>query len=228
MLCSACTRPVEMLVKICGLTQLEDALFAERAGADYLGIVLSEQSKRRATQSQASAILERILAKRVYLVFGYDSVEYICGTFSALAKKSTAIQVMADHPHIDTLLALQAPQLTLPSIAAGDTVTAAELDRWKDYPLVLFDSHKKLSTSQEATHHLAGGSGKAFDYTHIAGIERPFLLAGGLTPENVNAAVGAAHPAGVDAASGTETRPGIKDLDAVRRFIENAKQASEA
>lgn len=228
MLNSACTHPVEMLVKICGLTQLEDALFAESAGADYLGIVLSEQSKRRATQPQASAIIESVAAKRVYLVFGYDNVEYICDTFSALAKKSTALQVMADHPHIDTLLALQAPALTLPSIAAGHKVTVAELERWKDYPLVLFDSHKKLGASQGAIHHLAGGSGKAFDYTHIAGIERPFLLAGGLTPENVNAAVGRAHPAGVDAASGTEKRPGIKDLDAVRRFIENAKHAEGA
>jgi phosphoribosylanthranilate isomerase len=71
---------------------------------------------------------------------------------------------------------------------------------------------------------LPGGSGQTFDWATLD-IGRPFLLAGGLTPDNVAEAVETVRPFGVDASSGLESSPGVKDADLIRRFIEEARQA---
>ncbi len=73
--------------------------------------------------------------------------------------------------------------------------------------------------------HLPGGTGEVFDWARLAPIDRPFLLAGGLTPDNVSAAVRQVRPFGVDASSGLESSPGVKDVDLIRRFIQEAKEA---
>ena len=209
-----------MKVKICGLTRVEDARFAVDAGADYLGIVMAESSKRRASHEQAKEILALNLVQPRYLVFGYDNADFISETFKALAQTGTRLQIMADHPELARLLTLTSAQNILPSISAAEKVDADEITAWAEYPLVLFDSHRSNGG-------LAGGTGKTFNPANIAGISRPYLLAGGLNPDNVGQIVTQVNPHGVDVASGTETSPGIKDTDKVRRFIENAKRAAQ-
>ena len=209
-----------MKVKICGLTRAEDARFAADTGADYLGIVMAESSKRRASHEQAKEILALNLVQPRYLVFGYDNADFVCDTFSALAQTGTRLQIMADHPELARLLTLTSAQNILPSISAAEKVDADEITAWAEYPLVLFDSHRSNGG-------LAGGTGKTFDPANIAGFSRPYLLAGGLTPDNVGQIVTQVNPHGVDVASGTETSPGIKDTDKVRQFIENAKRAAQ-
>ena len=209
-----------MKVKICGLTRVEDARFAVDAGADFLGIVMAESSKRRASHEQAKEILALKLVQPRYLVFGYDNADFISETYRSLAQTDTRLQIMADHPELARLLTLTSAQNILPSISAAEKVDADEITAWAEYPLVLFDSHRSNGG-------LAGGTGKTFDPANIAGISRPYLLAGGLTPDNVGQIVTQVNPHGVDVASGTETSPGIKDTDKVRRFIENAKRAAQ-
>ena len=209
-----------MKVKICGLTRVEDARFAVDAGADYLGIVMAESSKRRASHEQAKEILALNLVQPRYLVFGYDNADFISETFKALAQTGTRLQIMADHPELARLLTLTSAQNILPSISAAEKVDADEITAWAEYPLVLFDSHRSNGG-------LAGGTGKTFNPANVAGIRRPYLLAGGLNPDNVGQIVTQVNPHGVDVASGTETSPGIKDTDKVRRFIENAKRAAQ-
>jgi len=131
-----------MLVKICGLTSVHDARIAVEAGADFLGIVMACSSPRRATQENARAILEAGFRQRIYLVFGYDDADYIRETFTALATSTTALQIMADHPQIDELLKLAPTTRIMPSISAAEKVTAAQIARWEQHPLVLFDSHR--------------------------------------------------------------------------------------
>ena len=72
----------------------------------------------------------------------------------------------------------------------------------------------------------AGGSGRAFDWSTIpTGLGKPFILAGGLDPDNVFDAIQATLPWGVDVASGIETAPGVKDGDKMRRFVEEVRRA---
>jgi phosphoribosylanthranilate isomerase len=209
-----------MKVKICGLTRVEDARFAVDAGADFLGIVMAESSKRRASHEQAKEILALKLVQPRYLVFGYDNADFISETYRSLAQTDTRLQIMADHPELARLLTLTSAQNILPSISAAEKVDADEITAWAEYPLVLFDSHRSNGG-------LAGGTGKTFNPANVAGIRRPYLLAGGLNPDNVGQIVTQVNPHGVDVASGTETSPGIKDTDMVRRFIENAKRAAQ-
>ena len=73
-----------------------------------------------------------------------------------------------------------------------------------------------------------GGTGKTFDWSLLKALdpELSFMLSGGLTPDNVAAAIAAVHPFGVDVSSGVETAPGVKDAKLVRTFIERARAAS--
>lgn len=239
-----------MLVKICGLKLPGDARFAADAGADLLGVVVSQTSPRRASLDEARAILALAVPQPKYLVFGYDDAQYIRETFTALAIAGTRLQIMADHPQIAELLKLAPTELILPSISAAEPVNPADLAKWEKHPLVLFDSHRPaaggrvlrpapryaegetpsaLGDQGEAYRDLrpAGGTGKTFNPAHIAGIKRPYLLAGGLNADNVAGIVAKVNPPGVDVASGTESSPGVKDPDKVRRFIQNAKRAAQ-
>lgn len=216
-----------MLVKICGLTLVEDAAFAAEHGADFLGIVLSETSPRRASLEQARAILALDLSQPRYLVFGYDAADYIAETFRALAHTRTRLQIMADHPQIDRLLELTSADRVLPSISAAQKVSESDISRWEKHPLVLFDSHRPSSPTLLPAGEgslnsplSAGGTGKTFNHENIASIRRPYLLAGGLNANNVTDIIAKVHPPGVDVASGVEKAPGVKDNDKVRRFLE--------
>jgi phosphoribosylanthranilate isomerase len=81
--------------------------------------------------------------------------------------------------------------------------------------------HTDLHLLDTAVPGLRGGSGQTWDWTLLAGrrAKTPFLLSGGLTPENVGEAIAAAHPWGVDVASGTEASPGVKDPDKLEAFF---------
>jgi phosphoribosylanthranilate isomerase len=131
-----------MLVKICGLTRADDARFAAEAGADYLGIVMAKTSKRRATLTQAKEILALNLPQPRYLVFGYDSADFISEIFNSLTQTGTRLQIMADHPELERLLKLTSAENTLPSISAAEKVDTEEIAAWVHHPLVLFDSHR--------------------------------------------------------------------------------------
>lgn len=216
-----------MLIKICGLTLREDALFAAECGADFLGIVLAEASPRRARVEETRAILALNVPQPKYLVFGYDDVNYIRQTFTSLAQAGTGLQIMADHPQVDELVKLAPTELILPSISAAVKFHAADLDRWDNHPLVLFDSHRGAATRSVSASQ-AGGTGKVFEHSNIAGVRRRYLLAGGLNPENIAAIISGVNPPGVDTASGVEATPGVKDHDKVRRFIRNARQAAQS
>jgi len=89
--------------------------------------------------------------------------------------------------------------------------------RWPNAAAFLFDSHATGG---------AGGSGHAFDWRRLpTGLHRPFVLAGGLTPDNVYEAIAATLPWAVDVASGIELSPGIKDGDKMRRFVAEVRRA---
>ena len=103
-------------------------------------------------------------------------------------------------------------------MGGGERWDAAALqERWPNADGFLFDSHGKGA---------AGGTGHTFDWSAIpGGLHRPFVLAGGITPDNVHDAIRATSPWAVDVASGIEVAPGVKDGEKMRRFVAEVRRA---
>lgn len=192
-------------VKICGITRPEDALAAEAAGADAVGLIFWPRSRRRVSVEQARAVSEVLgpFIARVG-VFLDASFEEVLKT--ALALKLDAVQLHGGEgaeyaarlrERVRVIKAFSyAPSLT-PEVLAGYPADAVLLDA----PVP--------------------GGGQPFDWRlaeRFRGFPR-LILAGGLTPENVAAGVAAFAPYGVDVASGVEEAPGIKSAAKLRAFV---------
>ncbi len=208
-------------VKICGLTRVEDALYAAEAGADLLGMVFYPLSPRYVTVEQARRIVRAVRDA------GFRHVRIVGVTVNApryfLDRLLTEVGVDLLQLHGD-----EAPVIL--SEYAGKAYKALrprseeELDLdapWfldvgpKDGPRLLLDANTEAY----------GGSGVLANWKVAQRLARryPILLAGGLTPENVAQAIRAVRPWGVDVSSGVEKEPGRKDPNKVREFILQAK-----
>ena len=194
-----------MRVKICGITNLKDALHAVACGADALGFVFYNKSPRYITPAAAKRIIDQLppFVERVGL-FVNEGVETI-DTVSKYCDISRAqIHFDVDEESLDAI-GLQ----TLPVIRAQ---CAEDIQKFKDrYRLV------------DAYSQAYGGTGKRLNLEWFNGVEcSKIILAGGLTPENV-AQVKKLGFYGVDVSSGVESIKGKKDPLKVKQFIENAK-----
>jgi phosphoribosylanthranilate isomerase len=203
---------VTVAVKICGLTRVADAVAALEAGADYLGLNFWPGSKRHVSAETAVEIAAAVAGRaRLVGVFVNAAAEEI----DALAARVPLdlVQLHGDES-VDFCRRFAAR-----AIRAVRVASAADLAGAHDHPaaLLLLDSHTPGY----------GGSGQRFDWSLCAGLDRPFFLAGGLSPDNVAAAVRVARPFGVDVAGGVEAAPGRKDPALVRRFVAAAKGLSD-
>jgi len=206
--------------KICGITNLEDALTAVDAGADALGFVFYESSPRRIDPEAARKIVKELpeMIEKVG-VFVNQSEESIC--VLADAAGLTAVQLHGDNedPHVADLIAERRPHL---KVVVGISMHHPKPEAWAMmwHPDVV---HAFLVDSGNSSNY--GGTGKTFNWQasqrSIAEIARlgRVVVAGGLTPGNVTAAIRLLRPWGVDVASGVETRPGKKDREKVRAFV---------
>jgi phosphoribosylanthranilate isomerase len=198
-------------VKICGITGAEDARVAAEAGADALGFVFAP-SPRRVTPDQVRAILRSLQARIVPVgVFVSEPAREIAEL--ARACRIPAVQVHRplgpeEHDALAGLFIVQA----WPIGSAADVEAACRAP-----------CHALLLDANVGA--LAGGSGRSFDWTLLEGrrFKRPLVLAGGLTPANVEEAIRRVRPDAVDVSSGVESAPGIKDPVAVRDFVRRAK-----
>ena len=191
-----------MRVKICGITRVEDAQFAERAGADAIGVVMySPTSRRSVPESRAREIFSALgpFVTRVIVTHAHSEEDLK----RILALRPDAIQV--SHPFV---FPEKPGARVLRVIGRGDAVP-------DDCDAVIVDESM--------------GAGKQFDREFakiVAKTSRvPVILAGGLTPENVGAAIREIRPYAVDVASGVETGPGIKDHTKIAAFICAAREA---
>lgn len=215
-----------LLVKICGLTRPDDALAAARAGADFLGMVFAAGSRRRVevgvAREIASFVRGRIReanARRAQTPQCGPTDVITCPRLVGVFVDETAGEMnrIADVVGLD-MIQLHGDEepsilesLTRPVIRAIRVASQVpDISPWSAAELVLFDA-------------AAGGSGRMFDWGLLQRVDRPFLLAGGLTPDNVGDAVADTGAAGVDVASGVESSPGVKDHEELRRFVETAR-----
>ena len=193
-------------VKICGVTRAEDALAAVRLGADALGFNFWPGSKRHITPAAARLIIARLPPFVTPVGVFVNQLE---GEMRAIAAE-TGIQVFQLHGDEPPELCARLP---LPVVKAIPVDQVRALSRLLSYEVSAF----LLDTPSRGY----GGSGEPFDWSLAEGVSEvaPVILAGGLTPENVAAAVRAVRPYAVDVASGVESSPGVKDMARMSRFF---------
>jgi phosphoribosylanthranilate isomerase len=205
-------------VKFCGLTRPGDVRLASELGVDAIGFVFAPDSPRRLQAEEARAMrnaLEPLVD--VVALFKDNSADEVREVI-----RQVRPSVLQFHGHEDDAFCRGFGLAYLKAIpmgdrrGAGDDATALQL-RYPAASGFLFDSHEEGG---------AGGSGRVFDWSAIpTGLGKPFILAGGLHPDNVFDAIQATLPWGVDVSSGIETAPGIKDGDKMRRFVEEVRRA---
>ncbi len=196
-------------VKICGITRAEDAAAASAAGADAIGLVFVSRSARNVDFDQAAAIARSLppFVTRVGLFMDSDA-EFIRQALASVPLDW--LQFHGREPE-DFCRQFQRPWIKAIAMAGTDGNIAAD---YGQADALLLDAH--------AAGEL-GGSGKTFDWGRIPVLARPWILAGGLRPDNVAAACRQLRPHGIDVSSGVETRPGIKDGKLMSEFIKAAR-----
>ncbi len=206
----------QIKVKICGMTQLEDALFAVEQGADAVGFIFYKKSPRAVSMKT----VREIISKLPPLV---DTV----GVF--VNESADRVNKIADYCGLDLvqLHGDESPAFcrkicrrVIKAFRVKDLQSIRQLEK---YPVSGF----LLDTFSDNLH---GGTGKTFDWNLALPAKKmgPVILAGGLTPRNIRQAVTQVRPYGVDVCSGVEKSPGIKDLEKIRAFLKNIRSGSKS
>ena len=197
-----------MLVKICGITRVDDALAAVGAGAGALGFIFWPGSPRFIDPFRARKIVSALPPFITAVgVFVNQPLEYVNGVASLV--RLGAVQLHGDET-TGFASAITVPIIkAIPLAAAGEAAVA----EWPAATTLLLDVHDPVKR---------GGTGRTIDWTGAAAVaaRRNVLLAGGLTPDNVADAVARVRPFGIDVSSGVERAPGIKDHQRLRALFE--------
>lgn len=206
-------------IKFCGITRLEDALLAAELGVDFLGLVLVPESPRYLAPAAAAAICRQLPAsiQTVVLLQNHERA----GLQALLTSLPTVlVQFHGRESPAELALCLRP---WIKAVPMGEPQSWADWER--DYAsafALLADSH----SSQQG-----GGSGLAFDWSALPPLSQrrlPLMLAGGLKPETVGAAIAAVRPWAVDVSSGIESAKGIKDASRMRAFVAAVRAADVA
>ena len=210
-------------VKICGLSTPETVEGSIAAGADYIGLNFYPSSPRYVSLERAAelAAIARGRVKIVALV-----VDAPDGLLQDLVAKVDPDFIQAHGAEDPARIAAIGRLTGKPVIKAIRVKDAADIARAADFArvasLILYDA-KAPETLRDA---LPGGNGHTFDWGLLEGGKRPaFMLAGGLTRENIAEAIRVTGAPVVDLSSGVESAPGVKDIGLIRKFIEAAKSA---
>jgi phosphoribosylanthranilate isomerase len=212
-------------VKICGTTNLADALVAVEAGADAVGFVFYEKSPRNVTPAAAREIVDKLpmnvekVGVFVNLPVGEaDKVLRDVGLTIAQVYSGSMEEWCGWYEASDRKLIWAVPGESLKGEIAGIHLGKTE----KRFSAIIVDS---------GSGDRPGGTGKRFDWEGtkapiwLFGTQIPIVIAGGLTPTNVGEAIKMFRPWGVDVASGVEIKPGKKDPEKVRAFVRAVRTA---
>jgi len=214
-----------ILVKICGLMTPEALDVALEAGADAVGFVFFPPSPRHIGFELARTLGARVRgrAQKVALSVDADN-DFLAATIEALKPDMLQLHGKEDPDRVAVVRA----RFGLPVMKALPIAERADLSPIRIYANVadrlLFDAR----APREATR--PGGLGKSFDWRLLEGVnpDVPYMLSGGLDPDNVAEALRITRAGAVDVSSGVERAPGDKDPDKIRAFIRAARAAAEA
>lgn len=196
-------------IKICGVTRPEDARGAAAAGADAVGLVFYADSPRLLDLAAARAVSAALppFVSRVALFLDPAAAE-VRTVIDAL--RPDLLQFHGGEPP-EFCGGFGVPYMKAVPMGEEDSDPAAYAERYADARALLLDGHRAGQ---------AGGRGEGFAWDRRGGEHAmPIVLAGGLTPDNVGAAIRDARPYAVDVSSGVESAPGIKDAERIRAFI---------
>ena len=201
-------------VKICGITNIEDALYASKLGASFIGMIFYPDSPRFVTYETASKIVSSLPAEVIPVgVFVNPTPEEVISGI-----KETGISAVQIH---GTVNLDELKDLIIIKIRAYGINDSFDINSIKDnnYDYLLLDNSVKGQY---------GGTGKTFNWENIpASINRDKLfLAGGLNPENIGNAIMSVKPAIVDVSSGVESSPGIKDMAKLTELFKSVENAN--
>jgi phosphoribosylanthranilate isomerase len=199
-------------VKICGMTRSVDVQAAVQAGADALGFVFADRSKRVLNTALAAELVAQVpvFVSRVGLFMDQDPDKV------ASVLDQVPLNLLQFHGSEDADFCRQfgLPYIKAVSMVSDQAVLRAA-DEYPDAAALLLDSHVPGGV---------GGTGAVFDWALIPAASMPLVLAGGLTPGNVRQAVQQVKPWAVDVSSGVEDTPGVKNEELMRKFIKEAKR----
>ena len=212
-------------IKICGLRTSEAMTAALEAGADYVGLVFYPRSPRNVTLAEARPLADqaRGSSRIVALVVDADDA-LIAEIVHEIRPDLLQLHGSETPQRVDEIKARH----TITIMKAIKVATKADAETARGYlghaDLILFDA-KPPKDRAEA---LPGGNGIAFDWTAIEEVAKdvPYMLSGGLTPENVATALAITGASRIDVSSGVESAPGVKDPNRIRAFIAAARQGS--
>jgi phosphoribosylanthranilate isomerase len=202
-----------MFVKICGITNEEDALLSVAMGATAIGFVFAP-SKRQITPGRAADIVKRLPAGIITVgVFRDHDVKTVGRIMREVGLRGAQLHGRETVAEVDQVTADFG--WVMKAVVAGSK-DAEQCDRYRT-DLVLVDS-------------ATPGSGETYDWSVIATMPKGvrYVVSGGLHADNVAEAIDLVRPFGVDVSSGVEREPGRKDATKVRRFVQNAQRAFEA
>jgi phosphoribosylanthranilate isomerase len=200
-----------MKVKICGITRPQDADLVVSLGADYMGVILYEGSKRFVPPERRRELLRfgGVIKVAVFVNPSLSEVE------DAVAEGFDLIQLHGEEPL--EFAKRVGMERVIKAFRIRDSLP--ELDEeWRRCHAVLLDTYSE---------HSYGGTGKTFNWQIATSLVKDgwrVFLSGGLSPENVSRAIGEVKPYCVDVSSGVESAPGVKDPQKLRKFIEEVKK----
>lgn len=201
-------------VKICGMTRIDDALLAIEAGADMLGLIFYPPSPRSITPEQAQALVAQLPPGFPTVgVFVNESLETITQVV-----RTSGVQMVQLHGTESPTLCQQLPWPVIKAMRFNAEVQPEMMAYYSVAAFLVEGFHPDVY----------GGGGVQADWQRVATLSGygRIILAGGLTPANVQQAIRIVRPYAVDVCSGVEATPGAKDAEKVRAFIQLAKQTS--
>jgi phosphoribosylanthranilate isomerase len=203
------------ILKVCGITRLVDALHALQQGATALGFVFWDRSPRQIDTGQAKEIIAALpkgtTAVAVFVNESVEQVQEVVNVTGVSVVQLHGDETAGDFDRLDCPL--------LRSVTLDDLVETSR--RWPAETTFLLDANDRVRR---------GGTGQAIDWDRaaVAARHHRLVLAGGLTPLNVEEAIRTVRPRGVDVSSGVESSPGIKDFEKVSAFLANARRGFAA
>ena len=206
-------------VKICGLSTTETMEAALEAGADFVGLMFFAKSPRNVSLATAARLADVARGKARIVTVTVDADDALLADIAGVVRPDL---IQCHGMETPERLAAIRTRTGVEAYKVLRVATVEQVAKAKDFdssPFIMFDAMPpKVSV-------LPGGNGLAFDWAILKDAAHPFMLAGGLTADNLAEAIRVTGAPMVDVSSGVETAPGQKDLGLIRKFIEVARTA---